>query len=881
MENLQEKIKSLTKDFEQLQKEVSVAKDYQSSWHSCSQTSTTDVDVTKNTKKAPVNIPLRIETEHSDDWHAIEIKNLEDLLLNKSPKKFFRQQVNLHDIATSLRNKGILRIQNALYRSIFSYSNDIERLILLQETSADPEAYAGTLIGVGKILNQHETISSLETHQDVRVIYLSLSRTNFDLSKVAMNEVDKIKDILSTHICNLRKKAVLPFVAEFYPWCKNFSLPKVTSEEQDRTSCISPPVPWCDMAEEESMLPLNPSHLKNGSSSEPWHKTEYKNLDEITDWVDSEYYFADVNIGVLYESLIRDEPIEIDIDLFEDIDPSVKNTFLIIRKLCSGNSDSPKKSVIGMAEVLEKVEDGHRIKCSFLCLSTPQYVDTPWCDNEMFVNGQQIVHKEDLRIILDEYKLSLRHHKAQPLFDDLFPWDPDAPRRKCTTRSPVRPPSKSFTQKTITFDKTTHDDRSASNKVKEIPPRLNLQNQPRTKLKNSLSPTSKSPKNIKSPGTPTKQHFFQPNKSTNGYAPPPRFTKTQQQKRIFNKSYNNMNPAELPSSTLPYRPLPPLMNLLNFDKTPSSRPWNEIEAQNLTSILESTKAVDIFLCDTCIRFLHQSLRDEKLEISKKNMENLAASSRAKKFLVLRVTEPDSKRYIVGVASANTSNGISRANRKADRYLIAVKYLSLSCPMLRDLTLPSHYDGMEIFPNTSNSFLQQYKFQLTQQHVRPLFKKIFPWNETLSQSPSTENTRGQIPDEKPKKVLDPIFVDTSQIKEKDFINEFENSYTGITFADIQRDIDLHCVQLHTNPPPPEERQRVAPLNVPQSPNAKKEAQLEWAASLQREIFSPLTNTMKQKQNNTRPLSNNNGPPRSRGRGRGLLLAQHASKVTLYH
>ena len=218
MENLQEKIKSLTKDFEKLQHEVSAAsaRDYQSSWKPSQPAPSTSAVASKNTKKAPVNIPLRIETEQSDDWHAIEIKNLEDLLHSKSPKKFFRLQVNLHDIYTSLRNKGILQIQNALYRSMFSYSNDIDRIILLQETSADPEAYAGTLIGVAKILNQQELISGRGTHQDVQVLYLSLSRTNFDLSKVAMNEVDKIKDVLSTHVRNLKKKAVLPFVAEFY-----------------------------------------------------------------------------------------------------------------------------------------------------------------------------------------------------------------------------------------------------------------------------------------------------------------------------------------------------------------------------------------------------------------------------------------------------------------------------------------------------------------------------------------------------------------------------------------------------------------------------------------------------------------------------------------
>lgn len=92
-----------------------------------------------------------------------------------------------------------------------------------------------------------------------------------------------------------------------------------------------------------------------------------------------------------------------------------------MRQLCTGNSSISKKPIIGIAKVLGVTnQKKRRLKFTFLSLSTPQYVDTPWSDSEVFVHGQQIIHKEDVRIILDEYKLSLRHHKAKPLFDDLF-----------------------------------------------------------------------------------------------------------------------------------------------------------------------------------------------------------------------------------------------------------------------------------------------------------------------------------------------------------------------------------------------------------------------------------------------------------------------------
>lgn len=57
----------------------------------------------------------------------------------------------------------------------------------------------------------------------------------------------------------------------------------------------------------------------NATSRQPWHKTEYQNLNDLSDWVGCAYIFADVNIGVLYETLLSGDDLETDDDLYEDV----------------------------------------------------------------------------------------------------------------------------------------------------------------------------------------------------------------------------------------------------------------------------------------------------------------------------------------------------------------------------------------------------------------------------------------------------------------------------------------------------------------------------------------------------------------------------------
>ena len=132
---------------------------------------------------------------------------------------------------------------------------------------------------------------------------------------------------------------------------------------------------------------------------------------------------------------------------------------------------------------------------------------------------------------------------------------------------------------------------------------------------------------------------------------------------------------------------------------------------------------------------------------------------------------------------------------------------------------------------------------------------------------------------------PIIVDTSQIKEKSFINYFESSDNGgITFADIQRDIDLHCLRQTNNNPAlmPGAQIRGGEMTSrnfaenPISPNSRDEAQRNWSKSFNREILAPCPRASK---NNSNEMTNTLFSHASPGRGRGFMLAQHASRVGL--
>ena len=282
---------------------------------------------------------------------------------------------------------------------------------------------------------------------------------------------------------------------------------------------------------------------------------------------------------------------------------------------------------------------------------------------------------------------------------------------------PQTPPSKTnnMARYTPNENKFPHTPPSKTNNMARYTPNENKFPHTLPSKTNNKAPYKPINKNDKSPHTP-------PNKRQNNifrYPPP--------------SASSAMNPAELPCSMQSLNHLPPLMNLITTNKK-TQKSWNEIEAQNLETILESAKPVEMYLCDTTIRNIYQSFRDDRLDISQRNMENIASSggSRSKRFFILRVSTPESGRFIAGVASVNQSAGVTRIHCRTDRYLVAVKYLAVSCPLLSDLTAHNHFDGMEVYPSVFNRLFQQYKFQLAGNKVccvRPLFQNI-----TVSNTP---------------------------------------------------------------------------------------------------------------------------------------------------
>lgn len=178
-------------------------------------------DFSPTSSTVPLMITTNTPSTTSLMWQDIEINNLTKLLNCTKPKKFFRLAVDLHDVKASLKNDGCLSINPHLFQLMGHYSKDIiDRYVLFQEIPLNNAVYSGCLIGVALVINAQQTPSSMKGvpggDEEIDISYLSLSRTNRDLGEITMNEVGKIKEMLSTHVGNLKKKAVLPFISDIY-----------------------------------------------------------------------------------------------------------------------------------------------------------------------------------------------------------------------------------------------------------------------------------------------------------------------------------------------------------------------------------------------------------------------------------------------------------------------------------------------------------------------------------------------------------------------------------------------------------------------------------------------------------------------------------------
>jgi len=175
---------------------------FESAWESCLSTH-------------PSDLPLLMGTGHND-WREIEIQNIIELLENDHPKKFFVLSIDFHNIKSSLKNKGIICVPSEIYKDIVCHQeNNAEKYILFQESTSC--WHDDTLIGIAHVVHEMKSSNSFdESDKEIQVIYLSLSRSNQTLCDVKLDEINKIDGMLRLHVDNLRKRIVLPYVAEIY-----------------------------------------------------------------------------------------------------------------------------------------------------------------------------------------------------------------------------------------------------------------------------------------------------------------------------------------------------------------------------------------------------------------------------------------------------------------------------------------------------------------------------------------------------------------------------------------------------------------------------------------------------------------------------------------
>lgn len=173
----------------------------------------------------------------------------------------------------------------------------------------------------------------------------------------------------------------------------------------------------------EGYLPplLNLVHEDGTVNKQDWMKLEYQNIEMLMDnWMESVFIIVDIRLADLYIAIYYDGTLSIEEYLHNIINQFMgrKSVYLIFRKNADGNK-LKTKPIVGIGKMLQKCEN-LKLNIAFLCASRPLYVGTPWSEEEMFTSGQEISFKEDIRILLDEYKMSLRLKKVKPLFGDIY-----------------------------------------------------------------------------------------------------------------------------------------------------------------------------------------------------------------------------------------------------------------------------------------------------------------------------------------------------------------------------------------------------------------------------------------------------------------------------
>ena len=223
MENLKNRIISLTEDYVELLQPPSKYSDedntnltktsnnhlangqFEIAWESCLSN--------QNNNKTTHPTPLLMKTDHKD-WAEIEIQNIMELLEDDRPKRFFLLAIDFQSIKSSLQNNGIIRgVKSETYKDIVC--SKVEKYILLQESTSSWSD--DTLVGIARVSDEMKSDNSFDDRdKQLRVIYLSLSRSNQTLCDIKINDFSKIERMLRSHVENLRKCVLLPYVAEIY-----------------------------------------------------------------------------------------------------------------------------------------------------------------------------------------------------------------------------------------------------------------------------------------------------------------------------------------------------------------------------------------------------------------------------------------------------------------------------------------------------------------------------------------------------------------------------------------------------------------------------------------------------------------------------------------
>lgn len=154
--------------------------------------------------------------------------------------------------------------------------------------------------------------------------------------------------------------------------------------------------------------------------NENWLSIELKNVnDMLADLSDTSFIMVDMKPSDLYIAVYYDGLLNVPEYIYDIVGDCIqRRVYLIIRSMTLNSMRLKTKPVVSLVKVLERCSGG-KLKIVFLTASKPQYVGVPWTEEEIFTSGQYL-DADDVRIIMGEYMLSLRHKKIKPLFDDVY-----------------------------------------------------------------------------------------------------------------------------------------------------------------------------------------------------------------------------------------------------------------------------------------------------------------------------------------------------------------------------------------------------------------------------------------------------------------------------